>query len=117
MYPVGRRTYNRLGTYIAATARPVVDHEWLAEPVRQPLTYQTADDVGRAARGKWHDQMDWPRRIGLRPRDPRQGRQSGSARGQQKLTAGKFHLPSRIDGWQPEAILASRRSEGVATVA
>ena len=46
----------------------------------------------RAAGGKANDDAHRPRRIGLRPRDPRHGRQRGSARGQmQKLSAGKFH--------------------------
>src|SRR5262249_8983218 len=59
-----------------------------------------------------------PRRIGLRPRDTRHGRQRGSACGQmQKISAGKFHVepPSRFTsfdhlvgadehcGWQVEA--------------
>src|SRR5262249_5210531 len=35
----------------------------------------------------------WPRRISLRPRDPRHGRNRGRARGQmQNSTAGKFHF-------------------------
>ena len=47
---VGGRTHDRLGADIAAGARPVLDDEWLAEPLRQPLTDQARDDVGRAAR-------------------------------------------------------------------
>src|SRR5262249_15991875 len=40
-----------------------------------------------------------PRRIGLRPRDPRNGWQRGSARDQmQKLSAGEFHC-SRLFGF------------------
>ena len=77
---------------IAAGARPVLDDEWLTEPLRQPLSDQARDDVGRAAGGKADDDAHRPRRIGLRPRDARHGRQRGSARGQmQKLSAGKFH--------------------------
>ena len=46
----------------------------------------------RAAGGNADDQAHRPRRIGLRPRDARHGRQRGSARCQmQKLSAGKFH--------------------------
>ena len=42
--------------------------------------------------GKADDDAHRPRRIGLRPRDARHGRQRGSARCQmQKLSAGKFH--------------------------
>ena len=44
--------------------------------------------------GKADDDAHRPRRIGLRPRDARHGRQRGSARGQmQKLpSVGKFHF-------------------------
>ena len=48
--------------------------------------------VGLAAGGKADEQTHRPRRISLRPRKPRHGRQRGSACGQmQKLSAGKFH--------------------------
>src|SRR5262249_61698910 len=53
----------------------------------------------RAAGREWHDQMHWPRRIGLRVRDPRYSRQRGSASCQmQEFAAGKFHFepPSRF---------------------
>ena len=42
---VGRRTHDRLGGDIAASTRAVLDDEWLAEPLRQPLTHQARDDV------------------------------------------------------------------------
>src|SRR5262245_35770281 len=50
--------------------------------------------VGGAARRKTYDPAYRPRRIGLRSRDPREGRQRGSAGCQmQKLpSAGKFHF-------------------------
>jgi hypothetical protein len=36
---------------------------------------------------------DYPRRVGLRPSEARDGRERSSASGQmQKITAGKFHL-------------------------
>src|SRR6516162_3574679 len=89
----GGRTYNGLGADIAGSTRPVLDDEWLAEPLRQPLRDQACDDVGRPASGKADDDAHRPRRIGLRPRDPRDGREHSSARCQmQKLPAGKFHL-------------------------
>ena len=47
---VRRRAHDRLGADIAAGARPVLDDEWLAEPLRQPLTHQARDDVGRRHR-------------------------------------------------------------------
>ncbi len=49
---VRRRAHDRLGPDIAAGARPVLDDEWLAEPLRQPLTDEARDDVGRAAGGE-----------------------------------------------------------------
>ena len=89
---VRRRTHDRLGGDIAAGARPVLDDEWLAEPLRQPLTHQAREDVVRAAGGKADDDAHRPRRIGLRPREARYGRKHGSARCQmQKLAARKFH--------------------------
>ena len=47
---VRRRAHDRLGADIAAGARPVLDDEWLAEPLRQPLADQARDDVGRRRR-------------------------------------------------------------------
>ena len=78
--------------------RPVLGDELLAEPLRQPLADEARDDVGRVAGRKADDQMHRPRRICLRPCEPRHARQGGSARDQtQKSTAGKFHavLPIR----------------------
>ncbi len=93
--------HDRLGAEIAAGTRPVVDDEWLAETLRQPLTHQARNDVSRAARGEWHDQPHRPRRIGLRPCNPRHSRQRGSARGQMQklLRRGSFIgvlLPDRL---------------------
>src|SRR5262249_55276381 len=83
---------DRFGTDIGSRTRSIVDDEFLAESLRQPLTYQTRDDFARAARCKTNDDAHGPRRIGLRPSDTRQSRQRGRARGQmQKSSAGKFH--------------------------
>src|SRR5262245_26545946 len=46
------RTRDRLGGDIAGRAWPVVDDEWLAKPLRQPLTHQARDDVIRTAWSK-----------------------------------------------------------------
>src|SRR5262249_28503813 len=46
--------------------RPVLDDEWLAAPLRQPLPYQSRDDVGRAGRPKGHDHARRPRKWPLR---------------------------------------------------
>jgi hypothetical protein len=63
----------------------------MAKSIRQPLTYQTCDDVS-ATGGKGDDQPHRPRRIDLRPRDARHCRQRGKAGGQmQKSAAGKFY--------------------------
>ena len=89
---VRRRAHDRLGGDVAAGARPVLDDEWLAEPLRQPLTDQAREDVVRAAGGKADDDAHRPRRIGLRPSEARHGRERGSTRCQmQKLAARKFH--------------------------
>ena len=68
---VRSRAHDRLGGDIAACARPVLDDELLAEPLRQPLTDQTREDVVRAAGGKADDDAHRPRRIGLRPSEAR----------------------------------------------
>src|SRR5215831_5785514 len=61
---VCRSTHDRLGADIVAATRSVLDDEWLAEPLRQPLSDQARRDVGRAGGGDWQDQTHWPRRIG-----------------------------------------------------
>src|SRR5882757_9266263 len=66
-------THDRFGADVAAAARPVLDHEWLANPLRQPLTDQTRDDVGRSAGSEWDDNPHGPRWIGLRPCKARHG--------------------------------------------
>src|SRR5439155_732095 len=89
---IGGRTDDGLGGDIAGSAAPVLDDEWLTEPLRERLTHQAYEDVRSAARGISNDAAHRPCRIGLRPPDPRDRRQRGSARGQmQKSTAGKFH--------------------------
>ena len=66
---VRRRAHDRLGGDIAASTRPVLDDEWLAEPLRQPLTDQPREDVGRPPAAKPTIDAHRPRRIGLRPCD------------------------------------------------
>jgi len=68
---VRRRFHDRLHGDIAAGAGPVVDDELLTETLRQPLADQPRVDVVRAARSEADNDAHWPRRIGLRPRDPR----------------------------------------------
>jgi hypothetical protein len=86
---VRRRTHDRLGADIGASARTVLNDEWLAQAFRQPLAHQAHDNVGRAAGTSGYDPAHRPRRIGLRPRHDRL---RGSARSQtQECAAGKFH--------------------------
>ena len=95
---IRRCTYDRLSADSAAIPGAVVDDEWLAEPLLQPLSHRACEDVARAAGGKSDDDTHRPRRIRLRPCDARDGRQRGRARDQmQKISAGKFqlNLPSR----------------------
>jgi hypothetical protein len=47
--------HDRLGGDVAAGAQPVLDHERLAEPLRQPLTDQTREDVVWTPGGKADD--------------------------------------------------------------
>jgi hypothetical protein len=86
------RTHDGFGGDIGGRSGPVFDEELLSEPLGQPLTDETRGDVGGAAGGKADNQAHRPRRIGLRPRETRHGRERGSARGQmEKISAGKFH--------------------------
>src|SRR5262249_52151122 len=91
---VGGRAHDLLSGEIAGGTDPVLDHELLPEPVRQPLSHQPRGEIATAARCKADDKTHRPRRISLRRRDARHGRHCGSAGGQmQKLPAmGKFHF-------------------------
>ena len=62
---------------IGGGARPVLDHERLAEPLRQPLTDHARRDVGAAGRRKTDDEAHWPRRIGLCASAAGKGRKRG----------------------------------------
>jgi len=64
---VGGRAHDRLGGQSAAGTHTIFDDEWLAEPLRQPLTDQTREDVPRAAGGKTKYDAHGFRRVGLRP--------------------------------------------------
>src|SRR5262249_46420124 len=85
---IGWRTHDPLGGESATGTHTILDDEWLAELLRQPLADQTREDVARAARGKTEDDV-----LGLRPSEVRDHRQRGSAGGEmQKISAGKFHF-------------------------
>ncbi len=51
---VGRRLRRDVGSYHAAGARPVVDHDLLAEHVGHFLRHHAADQIGRLARRPRH---------------------------------------------------------------
>src|SRR5262249_22746603 len=88
-----RGTHDRLGGDVAAGSRTVVDDERLTEPLREPLTYQARRDVRTASGREANNDAHRPRRIGLRPSEPGDGRERGSAHRQmQKMSAGKFHF-------------------------
>jgi hypothetical protein len=90
---IGVRTHGPCRANGTASAADVLDYELLSERARHVLSDNADDYVARPARGKWHDHGNGPRRIGLRPREARHGRQCRSARGQlQKSAAGKFHV-------------------------
>src|SRR5215472_14779309 len=61
------RTHDGLRGDIGAGARPVLDNELLAEPLREPLADQASDDVGAPAGGKADDDAHRPPGIGLGP--------------------------------------------------
>ena len=67
---VGRRIHHGLGPDITPAARPVVDHEGLAEPFRQPLGNQPCDDIVSAARGKADDLASPRNKHGALPAMP-----------------------------------------------
>src|SRR5262245_37856013 len=86
------RTHGCLGSNIAGRTRPVFNDEWLAEPLGEPLAYQPCKDVTRAGGRKRHDHAHRLRRVRLRPRDARDGRERGSTCSQmQEFAAWKFH--------------------------
>ena len=58
---------NGVQTDVAAGSRLVVNHHGLAECDGQPLAQAARNHIGCAARNKGHDQLDGPRRPGLRP--------------------------------------------------
>jgi len=49
------RSFGRLGADVATGSWPVLDDEWLAESLRQPLCHQARHDVAGAARSKGDD--------------------------------------------------------------
>jgi hypothetical protein len=77
---VGGRVHDSLGGNAATGAWSVLDDELLAETLRQPLTDEACDDVGRATRSKADNQAHRLGRIGLRLRSARDDWKRGGAR-------------------------------------
>jgi hypothetical protein len=89
------RVDDGVGGKISRGARPVLDHEGLAEAFRQPLSHQAGDEIVAAAGSESDDPTDGPRRIGLRRHRSRENRERRRARCEaQKSAAGKLrHWP------------------------
>ena len=89
---VCRRLHHRLGRDVGAGARPIIDDELLAEPLRQPFRRQPRHGVGGAAGRKTAEDMHRARRIGVGARRARQNGQRGCACGEaQKIPTVKSH--------------------------
>jgi len=84
---IRRRVHHRLGGDIGARARPVLNDELLAEPIRKPLTHQARESVSRAAGREADNDSHRSRRIGLRPCDARYGWKRRRARSQMQKSA------------------------------
>src|SRR5262249_46219966 len=71
--------------------------ELFSKTLGQLLCDEASEYVGRTAGRKRNDDAHWPRRIGLRPRDARHGRERGGTgcQMQKSPTVGKFHCALR----------------------
>src|SRR5262245_27662638 len=70
----------------------VLNNKLFPPALTQFLSDEAPKDIAGAACGGWYDDAHGPCRIGLRPCDPWQNRQRGSAGGQmQKTSAGELH--------------------------
>ena len=72
-------THDRFGADSGAATWAVFYYELLAEPPREPRSDEPRENVRQSAGGCGDDDAHRPRRIVLRPRDARHGRQRGSA--------------------------------------
>src|SRR6266478_3834721 len=87
---IGAHRPNRAGG--AAGAGDVLHYDLLAQGARHVVRDDAGGNVGAAAGRERHDERDRASRIGLRPRDPGDDRERGSARRQmQELSTRKFH--------------------------
>ena len=89
---VGGSTHDGLGGDIAGGAGPVLDDEWLAEPLGERLTQQAYENVRSAAGGISDDPCAPAGTDRLAPWRCATHRERGSARCQmQKLSPWNFH--------------------------
>src|SRR4051794_7553708 len=90
---VGSRTCDPAVRDAASGGAIIFDHYGLAEHAAHTLRKDPTDRIRRSAGGRTDHHRDRPGRKGLCPRDARNGRERGGARGQmQKLSAWKFHF-------------------------
>src|SRR5262249_52424121 len=99
-------------TDVAASTADVLDVELFPEMLGQALRDQAAEYIRRTTGRVWNDHTHGACRIGLRPGDPRDDRQRGSARCQmQELSAGKFHeISLRLHDWRTLVSRSSTRA-------
>src|SRR5262249_61463902 len=76
-------------------ARSISTDDWRTEPLGEPLRHYARRDVGRPAGRKADDQADRSRRVGLRPRGPRQRKRRSSCCEVEKATTGALHQRAR----------------------
>src|SRR5947209_16175430 len=89
---IGGGTCYRLRPEVACSAWSVFNNERLPQSFGQPLPYQACNDVGRTAGRKSNNQTHWPRRIGLRPCDPRDSGSGEAGTGKiQEPTTNELH--------------------------
>ena len=79
---VGDRPNDHLGSNIAGRTRPIVDNKLLGESLRQRLSDQARDNVGRGPTRKADDEAYRSRRITVRPYDAQSNQQCASACGE-----------------------------------
>src|SRR6516164_752203 len=77
---------------ISASPASILNDDLLSPNFRKSVCQWSSDRVATPARRKRHYQAHVSAWIGLRPRDPQQGRQSGSARGQMQELSSVWKL-------------------------
>jgi len=78
-YPSGGEVSAAWTDTVVAAPGPIFNDERLAKPISQPLGYDPNYCVSRTSRWKTNKDPNRSARVGLCPRDARDGRQGGSA--------------------------------------